>query len=189
MIREEVEQLQSLRAALLRYRDRYPREAKTVGRFLDLLAEGAPAFTRGHLPGHLTASAVIVDPAREHILLTHHRKLGIWVQLGGHADGEIDLYQAAVREAQEESGIAEFRTPLGKQTILDVDIHPIPSIGSEPEHLHFDVRFLLVADPADPIVVSEESHDVKWIPALKLERYSEEASLKRAIDKALSTTQ
>ena len=186
MVHEEVEQLQSLRASLLRYRDRYPREAKTVGRFLDLLAEGAPAFRRGHLPGHFTASAVIVDPPRQHVLLTHHRKLGIWVQLGGHADGELDLYAAATREAQEESGIAEFRSPLGVEIVLDVDIHTIPAIGPEPEHLHFDVRYLLVADPTDPVVVSDESHDVKWIPAIELERYSEEVALERAVEKALS---
>ncbi|MFP4375953.1 MAG: NUDIX hydrolase [Spirochaetales bacterium] len=186
MIREEVEQLQFLRAALLRYRDRYPREAKTVGRFLDLLADGSAAFERGHLPGHFTASALVVDEPREHVLLTHHRKLGIWVQLGGHADGDLDLYSAAIREAQEESGLSAFSSPLEAETILDVDIHPIPAIGPEPEHLHFDVRFLLVADPSSPLVVSDESHDLKWVPAFELDHYSEEASLERAVAKALS---
>jgi 8-oxo-dGTP pyrophosphatase MutT (NUDIX family) len=185
MIRQEVEQLQSLRAALLRYRERYPSEAKTVGRFLDLLADGAAAFERGHLPGHFTASAVVVDADRERVLLTHHRKLDIWVQLGGHADGDIDLHNAAIREAKEESGLNVFESPLDEGTILDVDIHPIPAVGGEPEHLHYDVRYLLVANPEEPVVVSDESHDVKWIAADELERYSEEASLERAVGKAL----
>ena len=133
-----------------------------------MLAEYAP-FIRAHpdclwrtcLSGHLTASAWVVDPARRHTLLTHHRKLDRWLQLGGHADGQADLLAAAAREAREESGLAEVR-PVGAG-IFDVDRHRIPARGAEPEHWHYDVRFLIEADPAEPLKVSGESKELAWV--------------------------
>jgi ADP-ribose pyrophosphatase YjhB (NUDIX family) len=89
--------------------------------------------------GHFTGSAWLVSADGERVLLTHHRKLGRWLQLGGHADGEGDLAAVALREAEEESGLSRL---LVEPEIFDLDRHLIPARGSEPAHWHYDVRFL-----------------------------------------------
>ena len=90
--------------------------------------------------GHITGSAWVVDPAGSRLLLTHHRKLGKWLQLGGHSDGEPDTLAVALREAREESGL---RVRPISNAVLDIDIHTIPALKGEPAHLHYDVRFAL----------------------------------------------
>lgn len=117
-------------------------------------------------PGHLTASAFVVDATGARTLLTLHRKLGRWLQLGGHCDGEGDLAAVALREATEESGIDGLRCMQG---IADLDIQEIPGTG-EPSHLHFDVRFLVVAPPGAQARASEESLDLRWFDSDELER-------------------
>jgi 8-oxo-dGTP pyrophosphatase MutT (NUDIX family) len=94
------------------------------------------------------------------VLLTHHRKLGRWIQLGGHADGEADLLAVAVREAREESGIADIR-PVHEE-IFDLDVHLNPAHGHVGPHTHFDVRFLLQTCGDDRFAVSDESHALAW---------------------------
>ncbi len=174
--------LSALRSAMETYRADYPDEGQTVSRFLTLLEQGPAAFYRDHAGAHFTASAVVMSPDRKRVLLTHHRKLDIWIQLGGHADGDPDLIRAAEKEAIEESGIAELE--LGSKRIVDIDIHPIPAHGSEPPHEHFDVRFLFIASPDAVLTVSEESHDLAWVAVDRLSDYSTEASLTRLIEKA-----
>jgi 8-oxo-dGTP pyrophosphatase MutT (NUDIX family) len=187
------------REALKRYRHRYPDECSVVDRFLRLLDQGRRAFGRENLDAHFTGSAVIVNKARTHVLLTHHVKLDMWLQLGGHADGDTDLHRVALREAVEESGLpGEAITFLAARTeersddnrespiteVLDIDIHPIPSRGEVGRHYHYDVRYLFSADDRHPLVLSDESHDLKWVPLDRLDRYTGEASLARALAKA-----
>lgn len=156
-----------------------------------MLAEYAP-FIAAHpdclwrtcLAGHLTASVWIVDTARMRTLLTHHRKLDRWLQLGGHVDGEADLAAAALCEAHEESGLTRLR--LVSPEIFDVDRHRIPARGVEPEHWHFDVRFLIEADPAEPLQVSDESKDLAWVPLAEVTRLNPEESLARMVRKTAS---
>ncbi|MFW6288591.1 MAG: NUDIX hydrolase, partial [Spirochaetota bacterium] len=167
------------------YRARHPEDAHTADRFLTLLSHGEPAFHRDHMPGHFTASALVLDRELTRILLTHHRKLDIWIQLGGHADGQADLQSAALREAEEESGIEKI--DVAHQAIVDLDIHPIPPHGNEPEHDHFDVRYAFYADPAAPLIVSDESHDLAWVTIERLTDFSDEESLHRAVARALRT--
>ena len=140
-------------------------------------AHGAAAFTRSLHVGHLTASAWVVDPARTRALLTHHRKLGRWLQLGGHADGDPDLRRAALREAREESGLCSLR--LAQAGIYDLDVHSIPARPGEPAHDHYDVRFALEADPAEPLVVSAESKELAWVPLAALADYGADESVLR----------
>jgi 8-oxo-dGTP pyrophosphatase MutT (NUDIX family) len=116
--------------------------------------------------GHMTGSAWVIDLERAHVLLTHHRKLNRWLQMGGHADGNPDLRAVALREAREESGLT--RLEVLQQTPFDVDVHEIPERGIEPRHFHYDVRFLLQADRREPLVVSEESHALAWLPLREL---------------------
>jgi 8-oxo-dGTP pyrophosphatase MutT (NUDIX family) len=92
-------------------------------------------------------------------LLTHHRKLGLWLQLGGHADGERDLQVAALKEAEEESGLAGLRIEPG---IFDLDRHRIPEHKCVPEHWHYDVRYVVHAGSNEAYIVSDESHDLAW---------------------------
>ena len=118
------------------------------------------------------------------MVLTHHRKLERWLQLGGHADGETDLRGVALREAREESGLTRLRA-LGEE-VFDVDVHRIPARGAVPEHWHLDLRFLIEADPAEPLVVSDESHDVAWVPLDEVMWRNPSESMARMVRKTLS---
>jgi 8-oxo-dGTP pyrophosphatase MutT (NUDIX family) len=162
--------------ALQVYGKKWPDEEETVHRCLALL-EHPDSFQRSHLPGHFTGSAFIVDPKHTHTLLVHHAKLNRWLQPGGHADGETDVANVARREANEETGV--LRLTLVVDEIYDLDIHPIPARKDFSAHDHYDIRFLFQASPEDPITVSEESHDVRWIRLSELERYNDEPSLLR----------
>src|ERR1700722_19816587 len=113
------------------------------------------------LPGHLTGSAWIVNRARSHTLLTLHRKLDRWLNPGGHADGDPDLAAVALREAREESGLASVR--FLRPELYDFDRHRIPEHRGIPAHWHYDFRFLLEADSDEPLVISEESKDLRWV--------------------------
>jgi 8-oxo-dGTP pyrophosphatase MutT (NUDIX family) len=118
---------------------------------------------RTRLEGHLTASALVVDASGGRALLTHHRKLGRWLQLGGHCDGDANLARVALREAIEESGISDLAVD---PVPIDVDVHPIPARAGEPEHLHLDVRFLVVAPHGARAERTRESVELGWfLPA------------------------
>ncbi len=162
---------------LLNYRERYPDEQAVVERFLRFVASHPDCFERSLAVGHVTGSAWVVNQAGTHVLLTHHKKLNRWLQLGGHADGNPSAQEVALREAREESGLPEFRCVSTQ--IFDLDIHPIPARGSEVEHFHYDVRFALQTVGHEAYQVSEESHDLAWIDIARIRDVSEEASLLR----------
>ncbi|MFN7932430.1 MAG: NUDIX hydrolase [Bryobacteraceae bacterium] len=156
-------------------------EASMRARLAEFVSAHENCFERTLLIGHVTGSAWIVDRERAHVLLTHHRKLDKWLQLGGHADGDSDVLRVAMREAEEESGLASLQ-PV-RPDIFDVDIHLIPARKSEPEHFHYDVRYALEADRAEPIRLSDESHDLRWVPVDEVHRLTEEESVLRMVRK------
>ena len=135
-------------------------------------------------PGHLTGSAWIVSPDRTRTLLTHHHKLDKWLQLGGHADGDPDLPAVALREAREESGLTRLR-PVSTE-IFDCDRHLIPARKTEPEHYHHDLRFMIEADPDEPLVISNESKDLAWVEVAKVTALNAEESMARMVRKTLA---
>lgn len=157
-------------------------ERDACARTQAFVAAYADCFRRELGVGHVTGSAWVVSPDRQRVLLTHHRKLDLWLQLGGHADGESDVRRVALREAQEESGLRHVR--LVDEAIFDVDVHEIPARGSEPAHLHYDVRFLCEADDAEPLTVSDESHDVAWIELERVSDVSGDRSVLRMVRKS-----
>jgi 8-oxo-dGTP pyrophosphatase MutT (NUDIX family) len=104
------------------------------------------------------------------------------VQPGGHADGDENILNVAVREAEEETGLTNFKVNEG---LFDIDIHLIPERKDFPAHDHYDIRFLLIADEKQPILVSDESHDVKWISLSEIEKFTNERSVLRMVEKVL----
>ncbi len=154
-----------LAAALNAFAESFPQQREVVEEFTDLLQDPLNPFVRERLAGHFTASCWLVEPKGERVLLTHHRKLDRWLQLGGHADGEFDLALAALKEAEEESGLTDLQVLPG---IFDVDRHTIPGRGAEPEHDHFDVRYVIVAKGSLTPTVSEESLDLAWCDIAEL---------------------
>jgi 8-oxo-dGTP pyrophosphatase MutT (NUDIX family) len=137
-------------------------EREMLGRMIEFARSREDCCQRSLPVGHMTGSAWVVDRDKRHALMTHHRKLNRWLQMGGHADGSPDLLAVALREAREESGLVGLR--VLSETPFDVDVHLIPERGAEAAHFHYDVRFLLEADRGESLVVSEESHALAWIP-------------------------
>lgn len=140
-------------------------------------------FGKSDPTGHITASAFIVSEDYRDTLLTHHFKLGRWLQLGGHTEVDERVAEGALREAREESGLTQLK--LYKTTIFDLDIHEIPERKNEIKHLHYDVRFLIVAKIGEPLVVSDESHDLKWVPIVEVTNYTDSESIQRMCRKII----
>ncbi len=166
------------------YAGRWPGEAAIVALFQTLLEDAEHAYRRERLAGHYTASAWVVSGDGMRTLLTHHRKLDLWLQLGGHADGERNLTVAALKEAEEESGLCGLLIEPG---IFDLDRHWIPEHKGVPAHWHYDVRFVVRADADETYVVSDESHDLAWreIAALAVDPQAD-ASVRRMAGKWLA---
>ena len=141
------------------YARRHPEEAGEIALFAGFLASDAAVFERSHPPGHITASCWLVSADGQRLLMTHHRKLQRWLQLGGHCDGDRNVHRAALREAEEESGLSELSI---EPALFDIDRHRIPARGSEPEHWHYDLRFVIHATGSQEFVISDESHDLAW---------------------------
>jgi 8-oxo-dGTP pyrophosphatase MutT (NUDIX family) len=153
---------------------------------LGFLEQAGNHFDRGNAHGHFTGSAWLVDAGGERVLLTHHRKLQRWLQLGGHADGDNDLAAVALREAGEESGLQGLTVA---PEIFDVDRHWIPERKQEPGHWHYDVRYVVRAGKSEDFVVSEESLELAWISIAEL-AYAQDTdeSLRRMARKWLVRT-
>lgn len=142
------------------YARRWPQEVATVADFQDLLGDAQDPFVRERLAGHFTGSAWLVSADGARVLLTHHRKLGRWLQLGGHADGDTDMARVALKEAEEESGLPGLT--VDGQAIFDLDRHWIPERGDVPGHWHYDVRYVVWAGGNETYAISEESLDLAW---------------------------
>ncbi len=159
------------------YRERWPAESETVDRFVGFVSGHPDCFERGLTIGHVTGSAWLVNRAGTHVLLTHHKKLDMWVQLGGHADGDADVFRVAWREAEEESGLENIE-PVSDR-IFDIDVHRIPARGAEPEHLHWDLRYAFRATDSEAYRISDESHDLAWVEIAGLRSVTREESMLR----------
>ena len=163
------------------YESKFLHEDVTAS-FIDLVKSQPHCFSRNcYADGHITASAWIFNQNRDKCLLTKHRKLRKWLQLGGHLEADESPLCAAAREASEESGL-----PIAtlSSEIMDLDIHYIPANEHEPPHRHYDVRFLMTA--RDDVLLHENNLDtetVRWIPLQDVSTYTTEQSIHRLMQK------
>lgn len=138
-----------------------PEEVLAKEQMLAFVKQYPNCFERTLEIGHITASAWLLNKDGTKALLMHHAKLNLWVQPGGHCDGDSDVLRVAVKEAQEESGILGIE-PVSN-AIFDIDIHDIPEKGPIKAHLHYDVRFLLQVKSDENLIQNEESQELRWI--------------------------
>ena len=167
-------------------------EAQVRDRFFKFVNGNPNCFESTHPPrrgeeaeedmGHITGSAWVLDSDRKSVLLTHHKKLNKWLQLGGHSDGESNVIKTALREAIEESGIQKIR--LVSEDIFDIDVHEFPQKKGALAHLHYDVRFCFIAEHEN-FVISDESNNLSWVPVEEIHAGDFEKSLKRMASKSL----
>jgi len=158
-----------------------PEEASCRQRMLELLDTRADCFRRDAFPAHFTGSALVVSADGSQVLLHHHRKLDRWLQFGGHCDGEENVLAVARREALEESGIDGLVVASARP--FDLDIHEIPAHGNEPEHFHFDVRYVLIAPETATVQTSAESKELRWFTYADLQEWDLDPGLRRLIGK------
>lgn len=142
---------------------------------LSFLDDHPDALERTCSDGHLTGSAFVVDLSLARAVLLLHAKLGLWLQPGGHADGNANLAGVALREAEEETGIGDLQVVL---PAIDVDIHEVRPPGEVP-HLHLDVRYLVLAPPAATLVKNHESRELRWVDTEELAELASDASTRR----------
>ncbi|GAB3512758.1 NUDIX hydrolase [Spirosoma knui] len=148
---------------------------------IDFVTQHPDCFDRSLLTGHVTGSAWIVSSDRQQVVLIHHRKLDRWFQPGGHADGDPDVAAVALREAQEETGLNSVR--LVAPEIFDVDIHSIPARGDLPQHLHYDIRFLVEAYETEAFGKSEEIKNIRWFTLSDANNITSSESIHRMLRK------
>lgn len=152
-------------------------------RVITFVQQDENCFSRSNFYGHITGSAWIVNETGNEVLLTLHRKIGLWLQLGGHAEGETDVMKVALREAQEESGVDDVIAL--QEGIFDVDVHTVPAFRSEPAHFHFDVRYLFLIHSSSLLEMSDESLDLHWMDIEYVERLNTDHSVRRMAQKWL----
>ncbi len=155
-------------------------------RMLGFARSLANPLSRSEQEAHFTGSAIVVHPAKDQICLVFHGKYHRWIQLGGHGEVEDqgDISATALREAREESGL-EVEHFGGQPCLIDIDVHPIPARGSEPEHFHLDMRFLFQAQTDQLTRDPNESDDLRWLTweeALKV--MDTDLSCRRMLQKA-----
>ncbi len=146
---------------------------------LDFASSHPDALLRTCEAGHFTGSALVRDPADGRFVVLHHRKTGLWLQPGGHADGDDDLAAVALREATEETGLAGLTV---RHPAVDLDVHEVPFLDGPP-HLHLDLRFVVDAPPGTaalgPPPGNHESHEVRWVTLADLDALGADESLRR----------
>ena len=174
-----------LRQALSAFQPADVAEAEHRLAMLRLIESPGEVFSRRHFePGHFTASAFVLNPSGERLLLIHHAKLGRWLQPGGHVDpADADLLAAARRELAEEAGLTAVDAVGPKP--FDLDVHAIPAFGAEPAHRHFDVRFLFRAR-GEALRAGSDARAARWSPLATMALVDSDASVLRARDKLLA---
>ncbi|MET0051543.1 MAG: NUDIX hydrolase [Candidatus Thiodiazotropha sp.] len=174
---------QELLKLLDNHRTSFMEEAAYVDKARAFIMAHEDCFHCDLWPAHVTGSVWVVNPARDHVLLLHHRKHDQWFQPGGHADGDSDILRVALRETSEETGLDPSHIRLVDAKLFDVDIHRIPASVRGPEHEHIDCRFLVEMDDDIEIPGNNESHQVLWVPLWQVAQYNRNRSTHRMLEK------
>ena len=159
-----------------------PEQSEALQAMRLLLAQRPSPLDRRERPGHFTASALVVNAKRDRVLLLHHAKLRIWVQPGGHADGNANLKAVALSEATEETGIAGMRI---WDSAIDLDVHRVYP-PNEDSHLHYDVRFLALAPASAVVEANHESTAQRWAAREELASLGVDPGLRRLAETGLA---
>lgn len=158
-------------------------EKQMVSDTICFISANKDCFERTLLEGHVTGSAWIIDKDANNVVLLHHTKLDKWFQPGGHCDGEWNVMIVAAKEALEETGL---KLTARSVDIFDVDIHEIPERNGVPRHLHYDIKFLFIAEmKVREIQHNHESREVRWVPLQEVENYSNDLSIFRMVQKTI----
>ena len=173
--------MHALIASLYAHIGKYPEDEKSSENTITWIEKHWDfAFVKENLEGHITGSIFIINPDKTKILLIFHKKLQKWLQFWGHADGEKNIQNVAIREFQEESGI--LIAPKILWDILHVDVHDVPEYKWKPEHRHFDIRYLWIIDDTIPLFRQEEEvDDIRWFAIDEVENYNNESSMMNCI--------
>ncbi len=174
---------QALLQLLADYKTPHMEEAAMVNRTRHFIVQHSNCFDRQLASGHVTGSAWVINPAYSHVLMLHHRKLGLWLQPGGHADGDTDIIRVVLKETAEESGVDIQQIKLLSENIFDVDVHTVHDSEHDFRHEHFDIRFLLEIDDSLPIPGNNESHEIGWVPLNQVSHFNNAISLRRMVQK------
>ncbi|HCP46259.1 MAG TPA: NUDIX hydrolase [Deltaproteobacteria bacterium] len=177
---------QRLAQVLHGHKPRDDRERRHKARMLELVNAHSHCCSRSLWePGHFTASAFVLSPEGDRLLLIFHKKLKLWLQPGGHIDPQDqDIEAAARREVREETGLVTLQRLSGPGTLLDLDIHPIPAHPKrdEPAHEHFDMRILFRAG-SEELRPGDDAADARWVPLGDVEKSGTDESVQRALSK------
>lgn len=168
---------------LVNYSTPFLEESAMLERTRSFVISHESCFDRALAIGHVTGSSWVINPARTHALMLLHRKLNVWLQPGGHADGDADICNIAMKETSEESGIELNQIKLLSTDVFDIDIHTIYANQYESRHIHYDIRFLLEIDDTLPVPGNSESHQIAWIPLPEILRFNNYRSIYRMIRK------
>ncbi len=160
-------------------------------RIKELIAKHENIFSRSCIEGHLTASALVINSQTKMVLLHNHRKLNMWLQFGGHADGDNDMAFVALKEAREETGLSDLKFLIKDEQTeilpIDIDLQTIPEMEETPEHFHLDFRFILLTNATEiPKPNEEESQDLKFFSFQEIEAMGDKLdfALRRLAKKA-----
>jgi hypothetical protein len=154
----------------------------TRRRMLAFAAAHPDALHRTCATGHFTGSALVLDPEREQMLLLHHTKLRRWLRPVGHSGGDGNLEGVARRVATEVAGVGGLRTMV---PAIDLDVHLVEPPRERP-HLHYDVRFLVLAPPGAPVTGNHESTSLRWVTVEDLPALGCDAGLQRMVHAGLA---
>lgn len=151
------------------------REASSIEQMLEIIPTLSSPFDEEADAIHVTASAVVVDnPHRvRHVVLHKHKRLGLWLQPGGHIEPGETIATAALREAREETGLDVAHPAV--ERFVHCDVHPGPR-----GHTHLDVRYVVVAPFVTPTPPMGESQDVRWFTMAEAESIAD-AGLRGAL--------
>jgi len=175
----------SLKIQLHEYLMQYPNDIHAI-KTIDFLEQNTKFWKRENLEGHITASAWVLSLDKSQTLLTHHKSLDSWFQLGGHIEPEDkSVWDAALREIIEESGIVPIDSI--SHSIFDIDVHLIPqNKKGVPAHYHYDIRYLFFADSSQPILFdTNESNKVCWVLIDNVADKSTQDSVLRMVRKSI----